>query len=126
MNRAAAASRVESIVESKLFHRGVIVLIFLNAIVVGLEIYPYMQANSGRLLDLADRSILYLFTLALVLRFFARAWLYFVTFILAGTFIALNFFVGIIVNNLQFVTLEENSHLAEIRKSLMQLEARPH
>jgi hypothetical protein len=112
MNRAAAASRVESIVESKLFHRGVIVLIFLNAIVVGLEIYPYMQANSDRLLDLADRSILYLFTLALVLRFFARAWLYFVTFILAGTFIALNFFVGIIVNNLQFVTLEENSHLA--------------
>jgi voltage-gated sodium channel len=64
--------------------------------------------------------------LALVLRFFARAWLYFVTFILAGTFIALNFFVGIIVNNLQFVTLEENSHLAEIRKSLMRLEARPH
>jgi voltage-gated sodium channel len=54
------------------------------------------------------------------------AWLYFVTFILAGTFIALNFFVGIIVNNLQFVTLEENSNLAEIRKSLMRLEARPH
>jgi hypothetical protein len=37
MNRAVAASRVESIVESKLFHRGVIVLIFLNAIIVELE-----------------------------------------------------------------------------------------
>src|SRR5262245_15306494 len=32
------------------------------------------------------------------------AWLYFVTFILAGTFVALNFFVGIIVNNLQSLT----------------------
>ena len=36
MNRAGAVSRVESIVESKLFHRGVIVLIFLNAVIVGL------------------------------------------------------------------------------------------
>ena len=61
MNRAAAASRMESVVESKLFHRGVIALIFLNAI--GMETYPYMQANYGGLLDLADRTILYLFTL---------------------------------------------------------------
>jgi voltage-gated sodium channel len=253
MNRVVAASRVEPIVESKLFHRGVIALIFLNAIVVGLETYPYMQANYGQLLDLADNTILYLFTLELVLRFFATersrdffrsgwnmfdlvivavsflpasefftvarlfrvlrvlravsvlpdlqrlvaallrslpslghitlllvlliyvyaaigtsffaelspqyfgslhrsvltlfgvitlegwvgimeellplmpgAWLYFVTFILAGTFVALNFFVGIIVNNLQSVTLEENSDLAEIRKSLVRLEDRLH
>jgi voltage-gated sodium channel len=251
MNRVVAASRVEPIVESKLFHRGVIALIFLNAIIVGLETYPYMQANYGQLLDLADHTILYLFTLELVLRFFATersrdffrsgwnmfdlvivavsflpasefftvarlfrvlrvlraisvlpdlqrlvaallrslpslghitlllvlliyvyaaigtsffaalspqyfgslhrsvltlfgvitlegwvslmeellpqmpwAWLYFVTFILAGTFVALNFFVGIIVNNLQSVTLEENSDLAEIRKSLVRLEDR--
>lgn len=55
MNRAAAASRVESIVESKLFHRGVIALIFLNAIIVGLETYPDVRANYDRLLDLADR-----------------------------------------------------------------------
>ena len=41
------------------------------------------------------------------------AWLYFVTFILAGMFVALNFFVGIIVNNLQSVALEENNDLAE-------------
>jgi voltage-gated sodium channel len=251
MNRAVAASRVESIVESKLFHRGVIILIFLNAIIVGLETYPNVQANYGELLHLADRSILYLFTLELALRFFAAghpreffsngwnvfdsiivgvsflpasqfftvarlfrilrvlravsalpdlqrlvaallrslpslchislllvlliyvyaaigtsffatispqyfgslprsvltlfgvitlegwvgvmeeilpempwAWLYFVTFILAGTFIALNFFVGIIVNNLQSLTLEENNDLAEIRKYLERLENR--
>ena len=62
---------MESIVESKLFHRGVIVLIFLNAVIVGLETYPNIHANYGELLRLADRSILYLFTLELALRFFA-------------------------------------------------------
>jgi hypothetical protein len=55
----------------KLFHRSVIGLIFLNAIVVGMETYPYMQANYGQLLDLADNTILYLFVLELVLRLFA-------------------------------------------------------
>jgi voltage-gated sodium channel len=52
------------------------------------------------------------------------AWLYFVTFILAGTFVALNFFVGIIVNNLQSLTPEENNDLVEIRKYLARLEER--
>jgi voltage-gated sodium channel len=251
MNRSVAADRMESIVESRLFHRGVIVLIFLNAIIVGLETYPDVRASYGGLLDLADQAILYLFTLELALRFFATprppdffrngwnlfdliivgvsflpasefftvarlfrvlrvmravsvlpdlqrlvaallrslpslghislllvlliyvyaaigtsffadalpqyfgslhrsvltlfgvitlegwvglmeellpkmpwAWLYFVTFILAGTFVALNFFVGIIVNNLQSVTLEEQNDLAEIRKSLARMEER--
>jgi voltage-gated sodium channel len=251
MNGAGAVSRVESIIESKLFHRGVIVLIFLNAVIVGLETYPNIHADYGELLRLADRSILYLFTLELALRFFAAgglreffksgwnifdlvivaisflpasqfftvarlfrilrvlravsalpdlqrlvaallrslpslghislllvlliyvygaigtsffataspqyfgslprsaltlfgvitlegwvgimeeilpkmpwAWLYFVTFILAGTFVALNFFVGIIVNNLQSLTPEENNDLVEIRKYLARLEER--
>src|SRR5262245_26114301 len=48
----------------------------------------------------------------------------FVTFILAGTFVALNFFVGIIVNNLQSLTLEENNDIAEIRIYLVRLEER--
>ena len=52
------------------------------------------------------------------------AWIYFVTFILLGTFVALNFFVGVIVNNLQSVATEEVNDLAEIRKSLARLEAR--
>jgi voltage-gated sodium channel len=53
------------------------------------------------------------------------AWIYFVTFILLGTFVALNFFVGVIVNNLQSVTIEEErDDLAEIRASLARLEAR--
>ena len=53
------------------------------------------------------------------------AWIYFVTFILLGTFVALNFFVGVIVNNLQSVTIEqERDDLAEIRAALARLETR--
>ena len=43
---------------------------------------------------------------------------------LLGTFVALNFFVGVIVNNLQSVTLEERDDLADIRQALARLEAR--
>lgn len=52
------------------------------------------------------------------------AWIYFVTFILFGTFVALNFFVGVIVNNLQSVGIEERDDLADIRDALARLEAR--
>lgn len=43
------------------------------------------------------------------------AWICFVTFILLGTFVSLNFFVGVIVNNLQSVAIDEGNDLAEIR-----------
>jgi len=52
------------------------------------------------------------------------AWLYFVSFILLGTFTALNFFVGVIVNNLQTVPESERSELNDIRASLARIEAR--
>jgi voltage-gated sodium channel len=52
------------------------------------------------------------------------AWIYFVTFILLGTFVSLNFFVGVIVNNLQSVAIDEGNDLAEIRAALARLEAR--
>jgi voltage-gated sodium channel len=52
------------------------------------------------------------------------AWIYFVTFILLGTFVALNFFVGVIVNNLQSVAIDEGNDLADIRAALARLEAR--
>ena len=51
------------------------------------------------------------------------AWIYFVTFILLGTFVALNFVVGVIVNNLQAVEIEERDDIAEIRKTLDRIEA---
>ena len=53
----------------------------------------------------------------------AAAWIYFVTFILIATFVAMNFFVGVIVNNLQAVEIEERDDIAEIRKALARVEA---
>jgi voltage-gated sodium channel len=59
-----------------------------------------------------------------VLPHMPAAWIYFVTFILLGTFVALNFFVGVIVNNLQSITIEERDDLAEIRTALARIEGR--
>jgi voltage-gated sodium channel len=246
------AARSARIVESPLFRQMVSGLILLNAVIVGLETYPAVTAVYGNILELADRTVLYLFTVELALRFLAAnppiaffrsgwnifdlvivaigylpssefftvarlfrivrvmraisvipnlqrvvaalllslpslghiaallglliyvyaaigtalfgaiapqffgtlhqsvltlfavitlegwvgvmdevlpqmpaAWVYFVTYILLGTFVALNFFVGVIVNNLQSVTIEEErDDLAEIRASLARLEAR--
>jgi voltage-gated sodium channel len=251
MSRELAARSIASIVESPQFRHAVTALILLNAIIVGLETYAEVRASYGDVLQIADRIILYLFTMELALRFFAAkpplgffrsgwnifdlaivtvgflpssefftvarlfriirvlravsvipdlqkvvgalllslpslghiaallglliyvygaigtslfgafapkyfgtlhqsvltlfsvitlegwvsvmdevlphmpgAWIYFVTFILLGTFVALNFFVGVIVNNLQSVAIEEHDDLAEIRKALARLEAR--
>jgi voltage-gated sodium channel len=251
MSRELPAHNIALFVESPQFRRAVTTLILLNAIIVGLETYPEVRAGYGHVLRIADRIILYLFTVELVLRFFAErprraffwsgwnifdlvivglgylpasdfftvarlfrivrvlraisvipslqrvvaalllslpslghiaallglliyvyaaigtslfgpfapeffgtlhqsiltlfsvitlegwvgvmdevlphmpmAWIYFVTFILLGTFVALNFFVGVIVNNLQSVALEERDDLSEIRKSLERLETR--
>jgi voltage-gated sodium channel len=251
MSWEPAARRIATITESELFRRVVTALILLNAIIVGLETYPEIRDVYGDTLHLADRIILYLFALELVLRLLAAnppsafflsgwnifdlvivavgflpssqfftvarlfriirvlraisvvpdlqkvvaallrslpslghiaillallmyvyaavgtslfgeiapkyfgtlhhsvltlfsvitlegwvtvmdevlphmpgAWIYFITFILFGTFVALNFFVGVIVNNLQSVTIEETNDMVEIRKALARLEAR--
>jgi voltage-gated sodium channel len=245
-----AADKIGSITDSALFRRVVITLIVVNAIIVGLDTYPQIHAAYGEILSLADRIILYVFTLELVLRFLGSnppmaffrsgwnlfdliivgvsflpasqfftvarlfrilralrtvsvvpdlqklvtallrslptlghilmllallmyvyaaigtslfgeiapkyfgslhksvltlfsiitlegwidvmdevlpqipaAWIYFVTFILIATFVAMNFFVGVIVNNLQAVEIEERDDIAEIRKALARVEA---
>lgn len=59
-----------------------------------------------------------------VLPHMPAAWIYFVSFILLGTFVALNFFVGVIVNNLQAVAIEERDDMVEIRNALARLESR--
>jgi voltage-gated sodium channel len=250
MSSETAADKIGSITGSTLFRRIVITLIVLNAIIVGLDTYPQIHAAYGKSLHLADRIILYVFSLELVLRFLGSnppiaffrsgwnlfdliivgvsflpssqfftvarlfrilralrtvsvlpdlqklvtallrslpalghilillallmyvyaaigtslfgeiapkyfgtlhqsvltlfsvitlegwiavmdevlphmpaAWIYFVTFILIATFVAMNFFVGVIVNNLQAVEIEERDDLAEIRKALARVEA---
>ena len=244
------ADKIGAITNSALFRRIVIALILLNAIIVGLDTYPQVNASYGTILHLTDRIILYLFSLELVLRFLGSsprlaffrsgwnlfdliivgvaylpssefftvarlfrilralrtvsvspdlqkvvtalvrslptlghilvllallmyvyaaigtslfgqiapkyfgslhqsvltlfsiitlegwvtvmdevvpqmpaAWIYFVTFILLGTFVALNFVVGVIVNNLQAVEIEQRDDIAEIRRTLDRIEA---
>lgn len=250
MSSERIADKIGSITNSALFRRVVITLILLNAIIVGLDTYPQIHARYGEIFHLADRIILYLFSLELVLRFLGSsprlaffrsgwnlfdliivgisylpssefftvarlfrilralrtvsvspdlqkvvnallrslpalghilillallmyvyaaigtslfgqiapkffgslhqsvltlfsvitlegwvnvmdevvpqmpaAWIYFVTFILFGTFVALNFVVGVIVNNLQAVEIEQRDDIAEIRKTLARMEA---
>lgn len=60
------------------------------------------------------------------------AWLYFITFILFGTYMALNLFIGVIVTNMQSTAKDkkgnaasnEENYLKEMRRSLARIEAR--
>lgn len=111
------------------------------AALLGLLIYVYAAIGTSLFGAVAPqyfgtlhRSVLTLFAVITlegwvgvmdeVLPHLPGAWLYFVTFILLGTFVALNFFVGVIVNNLQSVAIDEGNDLAEIRATLARLEAR--
>jgi voltage-gated sodium channel len=250
MSSETVTDKIGSITGSALFRKVVVTLILLNAVIVGLDTYPQIHSRYGQILHLADRIILYLFSLELVLRFLGShprlaffrsgwnlfdliivgvsylpssefftvarlfrilralrtvsvspdlqkvvsallrslpalghilvllallmyvyaaigtslfgqiaprffgslhqsvltlfsiitlegwvtvmdevvpqmpaAWIYFVTFILFGTFVALNFVVGVIVNNLQAVEIEQRDDIAEIRKALDRIEA---
>jgi voltage-gated sodium channel len=65
-------ARARRFVESRPFQRTIIVLIVLNAIVLGLETSPAVVAQWGSLLSLADRAMLAVFVVELLLRLFAH------------------------------------------------------
>jgi voltage-gated sodium channel len=69
MSSESATDKIASIAGSALFRRIVIILIVVNAIIVGLDTYPQIHAAYGDILTLADRIILYVFSLELTLRF---------------------------------------------------------
>ena len=69
MSSETVTDKIGSITGSSLFRRVVVTLILINAIIVGLDTYPQIHARYGQILHLADRIILYLFSLELVLRF---------------------------------------------------------
>jgi voltage-gated sodium channel len=110
-------------------------------ILLGLLMYVYAAVGTSLFGEVAPKffgtlhhSVLTLFSVITlegwvavmdeVLPHMPGAWIYFVSFILLGTFVALNFFVGVIVNNLQSVTTEERDDMTEIRLALARLEAR--
>ncbi len=52
------------------------------------------------------------------------AWIYFASYLLFGTYVALNFFVGVIVNNLASDVDDPNRELRELRAVVERIEAR--
>ncbi len=62
---------LERLVESAAFRRTVIALILINAVMIGMETYPGVTERYGGALHLADRVILVLFTIEILLRFAA-------------------------------------------------------
>ncbi len=111
-------------------------------VLLALLMYVYAAVGTSLFADVAPKyfgtlhqSVLTLFSVITlegwvtvmeeVLEDMPAAWIYFVSFILLGTFVALNFFVGVIVNNLQSVAIEEErDELAEIFEALARIEAR--
>ena len=63
--------KVRALVDAPLFRHTIIVVIVLNAIVLGLETVPQIYRSIGTVLDLADRTMLAIFVVELLLRLFA-------------------------------------------------------
>jgi len=71
--RARLASRARSVVESRWFDPAMLAIIALNAIALGLETYPSIDASAGRELHLSNDVILGTFVVELALRMAAHA-----------------------------------------------------
>lgn len=64
-------SRLNQLVENKWFTGTIISLIILNAIIVGFETSPTIYTSYQSFFAIADRALLYLFTIEIILRFLA-------------------------------------------------------
>jgi len=69
---AGLRARLRVIVESDIFTRSIIVLIVINAALLGLETFPDVMASHGRFLMAADHVILGVFVVELALRMYAH------------------------------------------------------
>src|SRR6476469_8136158 len=63
--------RLNLIVEGSWFTGIIITLILINAIIVGLETFPTIYSDYKQYFMIADRVLLYIFTIELVMRFLA-------------------------------------------------------
>lgn len=71
MPATSLRARVTSLVEHRLFHDVIIVIIILNAVTLGLETAPSIMAEWGSVLGFIDRAIIGIFIVELALRLFA-------------------------------------------------------
>jgi voltage-gated sodium channel len=73
----AARERVRTLVESKPFQRSIIVLIVLNAVILGLETYPVIVNVAGDFLGIVNAVIIGIFVVEISLRIFAHGLAFF-------------------------------------------------
>jgi voltage-gated sodium channel len=67
----AMRERVSELLESQGGKNAVLILILLNALLMGAETYPYVSENHGALLAVLDKLILVLFSIEIVVRLYA-------------------------------------------------------
>ncbi len=70
-------ARVADLISSRRFEWAIIVLVVLNALILGLETAPPVMALAGPLLKILDVMILTVFVIELSLRFFVHRWAFF-------------------------------------------------
>ncbi len=80
--------RISTLVSTSLFERSIIGLILLNALIPGLETSAAMETQPF-------------------------AWMYFVSFVVMGTFVIINLFIAVVINNLEEA---KAARLAELRQ----------
>ena len=68
---------VHDLVESGAFQAGVLVLIIINAVILGAETFPNVHESMGSALNVADRLIVYAFIGEILLRIYAERGAYF-------------------------------------------------
>ncbi len=65
------SAQLKHIISGTLWHYSITALIIINTIVLGMETYPSVINVYGELLASIDQTILYVFIIELILRFFA-------------------------------------------------------
>ena len=70
-------SRAANLISDRRFEWAIIILVVLNALVLGLETYPSLMAVIGPFLNGLDNLILAIFVVELALRFFVHRWNFF-------------------------------------------------
>lgn len=88
---------IKTLVENKWFTKAIMVLIVINAVILGMETYPGIMAEYGRTLKAIDHAILWMFVVELGLRlvvyrlnFFRDPWSLFDTAVVAIAFMPAN------------------------------------
>jgi voltage-gated sodium channel len=82
--------RLADIVNSAAFHHAILVLIFINGVILALDAIPAVEPDTRRLLQAADRFIIWIFIVEIVLRitangraFFREGWSLYDLFVVA-------------------------------------------